>query len=370
MAKLNQSLTFKRGLTLKNRVIMAPMTTMMSFYDGVVTKDERDYYALRSGEVAAVITGAANVQEDGKCWEGELGVYHDRFIPGLSKLAGAIKQNGTKAILQIFHAGRMTNSTILRGTQPVSASAVPAERPDAETPRELTEDEVIGLIESYQQATERAIKAGFDGVEIHGANTYLIQQFFSPHSNRREDQWGGSREKRFKFINDLVDAITGAVDEAKVKDFIVGYRFSPEEFETPGIRLDDTFYLIDRLCHKPLDYLHISFNDYQRVSISEEYQAKPILDYLYEKIDGRIPFIGVGDIQTKQDAENVLENADLVSIGRALVIDPHWAKKVLNGREDLVRKNLSEYEREELMIESGVWGFLEQMAPERLIKES
>lgn len=368
MTKLNEPLTFKRGLRLKNRVIMAPMTTMMSFYDGVVTKDERDYYALRSGEVGAVITGAANVQEDGKCWEGELGVYHDRFIPGLSKLAGTIKQNGTKAILQIFHAGRMTNSTILRGKQPVSASAVPAERPDAERPRELTEAEIIALIGSYQQATERAIRAGFDGVEIHGANTYLIQQFFSPHSNRREDQWGGSREKRFKFINDLVDAVTDTVDNSNVNDFIVGYRFSPEEFETPGLRLDDTFYLIDQLCHKPLDYLHISFDDYQRVSISEEYQDKPILDYLYERIAGRIPFIGVGNIQTKQDADRVLENADLVSLGRALLIDPHWTQKVLNGREDLVRKDLSEYDREELLIENGVWQFLEKLAPERLIK--
>src|SRR5699024_2667149 len=136
--------------------------------------------------------------------------------------------------------------------------------PDAERPRELTEAEIIALIGSYQQATERAIRAGFDGVEIHGANTYLIQQFFSPHSNRREDQWGGSREKRFKFINDLVDAVTDTVDNSNVNDFIVGYRFSPEEFETPGLRLDDTFYLIDQLCHKPLDYLHISFDDYQR----------------------------------------------------------------------------------------------------------
>lgn len=369
MTKLNEALTFKRGLTIKNRIIMAPMTTMMSFYDGVVTKDERAYYALRSGEVGAVITGAANVQEDGKGWEGELGVHHDRFIPGLSKLATSIKQKGTKAILQIFHAGRMANSRVLRGVQPVSASTIPAERPNAETPRELTGDEVLGLIESYKQATERAIKAGFDGVEIHGANTYLIQQFFSPHSNRRTDRWGGSLEKRFKFINDVVDAVTGAVDQSDVKDFIVGYRFSPEEFETPGIRLSDTLYLVDQLANKPLDYLHISFNDYNRVSISEEYQDKPIVDYLYEKINGRVPFIGVGDIRTKTDAEHVLANADLIALGRALLIDPHWAAKVLNDREDLVRTELSEYEREELIIENGVWSFLEGMMPERLIKE-
>lgn len=369
MAQLNESLTFKRGLTIKNRVIMAPMTTMMSFQDGVVTRDECAYYGLRSGEVGAVITGAANVQENGKGWEGQLAVYHDRFIPGLSKLAASIKKNDTRAILQIFHAGRMTNSKILRGVQPVSASAVPAERPDAEIPRELSSEEITDLIESYKQATERAIKAGFDGVEIHGANTYLLQQFFSPHSNRRKDEWGGSREKRFKFINDLVGAVTEVVDRSERKNFIVGYRFSPEEFETPGIRLSDTLYLIDQLADKPLDYLHVSFNDYKRISISEAYQDKPIIHYLYEEINGRLPFIGVGDIRTKKDAEDVLEKADLVALGRTLLIDPHWTAKILADREDLVRKELSEYEREELMIENGVWAFLEGMMPERLIKK-
>ena len=99
---MNSKLTFKRGLELKNRIMMAPMTTKMSFYDGVVTSDEINYYALRSGEIGAVITGAANVQNDGKGWEGELSVASDAFIPGLSKLAAAIKKNGTKAILQIF----------------------------------------------------------------------------------------------------------------------------------------------------------------------------------------------------------------------------------------------------------------------------
>lgn len=369
MTKLKQPITFRRGLTFKNRIVMAPMTTCMSFFDGVITKDEREYYALHSGEVGAVITGAANIQEVGKTWEGQLGVYHDRFIPGLAKLAGAIKREGTKAILQIFHGGRMTNSKILRGEQPVSASAIPAERPDAETPRELSSTEVIDVINSYRQAIVRAIKAGFDGVEIHGANTYLIQQFFSPHSNRRTDEWGGTREKRFKFVSEVVDAVTQTVDESDVNEFIVGYRFSPEEFETPGIRLEDTLYLIDRLADKPLDYLHISFNDYQRVAISEAYQDKPIIDYLYKKIDGRIPFIGVGDIQTKQQAEEVLKTADLVALGKALLIDPHWTKKVFAEREDLVRTELSEYEREELMIENGVWAFLERMIPDRLIKK-
>lgn len=122
---------FKKGLVLKNRMIMAPMTTQMSFFDGIITNDELEYYHLRAGEVGAVITGAANIQANGKGWEGELGVFDDVHIHNLKKLAEAIHTNGTKAILQIFHAGRMTNSKILRGEHPVSASEIPSLRKDA-----------------------------------------------------------------------------------------------------------------------------------------------------------------------------------------------------------------------------------------------
>jgi 2,4-dienoyl-CoA reductase-like NADH-dependent reductase (Old Yellow Enzyme family) len=368
MTKLTEPLTFKHGVTLKNRIVMAPMTTKMSFYNGVVTTDELAYYALRSGEVGAVITAAANVQEDGKGWEGELGVYDDQFIPGLAKLAAAIKKNGTKAILQIFHAGRMTNDSVLRGTQPVSASAVAAERPDAQMPRELNHEEILQIIENFKKATQRAIKAGFDGVEIHGANTYLIQQFFSPHSNRRQDEWGGTLEKRFKFINDLVDGVTAVVEQSERKEFIVGYRFSPEEYENPGIRFADTLYLVDRLADKPLDYLHISLNDYQRVSVSEDYQEQTMLAYVAAKIAGRLPLIGVGNVHTKEDAENIVAIADAAAIGRSILADPHWTAKVLHDQSETIRENISVFDRDELIISDGVWGFLENMMPERLIK--
>lgn len=366
MVKLESTFTFKRGLELKNRIVIAPMTTKMSFYDGVVTKDELEYYALRSGEVGAFITAAANVHEGGKGWDGELGVYDDRFIPGLAKLAATIKKNHTKAILQIFHGGRMTDSKVLQGLQPVAPSAVAAERPDAQVPRELTEAEIYEILDGFNQATKRAIQAGFDGVEIHGANTYLIQQFFSPHSNRRTDAWGGTLEKRYKFINELVDGVTKVVDESGVKDFIVGYRFSPEEYENPGIRLEDTLYLVNQLAEKPLDYLHLSLNDYTRVSVSENYQEQPIINYVKDTINERLPLIGVGNVRSKKDVDTVLETADLVAVGRSVLIDPQWTQKILDGQEDLIRTNLSHYDREELKISNGVWGFLQGMMPERL----
>lgn len=369
MTKLTDEFTFSRGLTVKNRIVIPPMTTKMSYYDGVVTNDEIEYYRLHSGDVGMFITGAVNVQEDGKGWEGELGGYDDKFIPGLTKLASAIKTNGTKAIMQIFHGGRMTDSSVLRGVQPVSASAIAAERPGAEVPRALASEEVVALIKNFTETTKRAIAAGFDGVELHGANTYIIQQFFSPHSNRRDDEWGGSLEKRYHFIETLVDEVIRTVDESGVKNFIVGYRFSPEEYETPGIRMSDTMYLLDGLLTKKLDYLHLSLSDVTRVSRDAEYGDKPIIDYVNEKIAGRMPLIGVGNVVNGADAKKVLEQADFVAVGCGVLIDPNWTKKVLAGRDDLLRLTLSSYDKDLLQISNGVWGFLQDKMPDRLIEK-
>lgn len=361
-----QPLTFPNGATIKNRFLMAPMTNKMSFFDGVITENELNYYRIRSKEAGAIITAAANVSEGGKGWEGELGVYDDRHIPGLAQLASAIKTNGTKAILQIFHGGRMTNASVLRGVQPVSASAIKAERPTAEEPRALEENEIEQILEDFKDATIRAIKAGFDGVEIHGANTYLIQQFFSPHSNRREDKWGGSVEKRFTFIKELVEKVTDAVKSESKTPFIVGYRFSPEEYETPGIRFKDTLYLVDQLADMPIDYLHVSLGKFNQVSQSTDFQDKPMIAYLHDYINGRVPFISVGDVRNGTDAKEALTHSDAIALGRVILADPHIVNKILTGREDLIRYTVSSEEREELFLANGVWQFMQNMMADRL----
>lgn len=257
MSQFDQSITLPSGVQLKNRLMLSPMTTQLSFFNGVITEDEITYYKQRSKGLGAVITGAANVQDIGKGWPGELSIAHDEMIPRLSELAKAIQGDGAKAIVQIFHGGRMTSRATLSGEQPVSASAVAAERPDAETPRALSENEIKETIQAFGEATRRAIESGFDGIELHGANTYLIQQFFSPHSNRREDQWGGSLENRYRFIDELLTTVFSTVEKYAKKPFIVGYRFSPEEYETPGIRFEDTIWLLERLRETKLDYLHV-----------------------------------------------------------------------------------------------------------------
>lgn len=364
--KYAQPFTFKSGVNLKNRFIMAPMTTKMSFFDGVITEDEKRYYHMRSKEAGAVITAAANVSEGGKGWEGELGISDDKHLQGLASLASAIQINGTKAIVQLYHGGRMTSSSVLRGTQPVAPSAVKAERPTAEEPRALDEEELFEIIEDFKQGAIRAIKAGFDGIELHGANTYLLQQFFSPHSNRREDKWGGSLEKRMTFINLLVDEVIQTVKENADRPFIIGYRFSPEEYETPGIRFEDSLYFVDKLSDKPIDYLHVSLGNYKQMSKSEAYQDRPMLAYLNEKIDGRTAFISVGDVRNGEDALEALENSDLTALGRVILADPHWVGKVLKDKEETIRYTVAHEEREELALTNGVWQFMQNMMTDRL----
>ncbi|WP_313467818.1 NADH-dependent flavin oxidoreductase, partial [Carnobacterium sp.] len=255
-SKLFEPFTFSSGVTIDNRIIMAPMTTNSSFENGMVTTDEHNYYKRRAAGLGAVITSCAQVMENG--FAGSLSAASDNRVESLSKLAKTIQSTGAKAILQIFHVGRMGTSRTLRGEQPVSASAVPALRDFSETPRALSDEEVRELVTAYGEATRRAIQAGFDGVELHGANTYLIQQFFSPHSNRRDDFWGGTLEKRMNFPLAVVQAAKEAVKTYARKPFILGYRISPEEMEEPGITLDDTLQLVVKLKNQGLDYLHVS----------------------------------------------------------------------------------------------------------------
>ena len=345
MSQFDQSIILPSGVQLKNRLMLSPMTTQLSFFNGVITEDEITYYKQRSKGLGAVITGAANVQDIGKGWPGELSIAHDEMIPRLSELAKAIQGEGAKAIVQIFHGGRMTSRATLSGEQPVSASAVAAERPDAKTPRALSENEIKETIQAFGEATRRAIESGFDGIELHGAN-------------RREDQWGGSLENRYRFIDELLTTVFSTVEKYAKKPFIVGYRFSPEEYETPGIRFEDTIWLLERLRETKLDYLHVSLNAYDRRARSDKYSDQSILEAVHDTIQGKIPLIGVGGIRTRKDVEQVLKYAELAAIGQQMIVDPDWAEKLLENREDEFVTKPFEEAYKELYLPSPLYNFL------------
>ncbi|MCM3162525.1 NADH-dependent flavin oxidoreductase [Metabacillus litoralis] len=355
--------TLPNGIELKNRLIMAPMTNFSSHQDGTVTEEEVNYYARRSKGVSMVITACAYITPNGKGFHGEFGADKDEMIPSLEKLATRIKEQGAKAVLQIFHGGRMCPPELVPNGEIVSASDIPAENGGVSTeepdkkPRALTEAEVEDIIQAFGEATRRAIEAGFDGVEIHGANGYLIQQFFSPHSNRREDRFGGSLEKRMTFPLEVVDTVKKVVQEHAKEPFIVGYRFSPEEPETPGITMDETLALVDALSNKGLDYLHVSlFDFFSTPRRGVEDLTKTRISYLQETINDRVPLIGVGSIYSAEDARKAFETGvPLLALGRELIIDPDWVQKVSEGKEDEIVTEINKDKQEELVIPDPLW---------------
>ena len=358
MFKLNDK------VELKNNFILAPMTTWSGNTDLTVSDEEAEYYHERSKEVGMVVTGCTFFEKNGQGFDNEFFAGNDEFIPSLKKLADAIKTGGAKAVLQIFHAGRMGNAS---ENELVSASSIkgnynifgPIENmPD---PRTLTHEEILEFINGFYETVKRAIKAGFDGVEIHGANSYLIQQFFSPNSNRRDDMWGGSVEKRMRLPLEIIKATNKAKSEFANEDFIVGYRFSPEEREVPGISLDETLKFVDKLSDENIDYLSVSLSSYNVKSLSDENVV--VGEKLIEKINGRMPLIASGAIATKQNVEEAEKMGyKMLAVGHALVTDAKWLSKTMNGEvvesavdKENFRKQLIPTNMAQFLINSNGW---------------
>lgn len=360
---LFEPLLFNKGVKLKNRLIMAPMTNWSSNPDGTVSDEELEYYDHRTKGVSMVITACANVTPNGKGFSGEVAVDRDEMITSLSKLAKVIKDNGAKAVLQIYHGGRLCPPELVPNGDIVSASAVPAEFTSrgadlelAKTPRALENFEIEDIIRAFGEATHRAIRAGFDGVEIHGANRYLIHQFFSPHSNRRTDKWGGTLEKRMSFPLAVLDEVLKTVDLYAKRPFLVGYRFSPEERETPGFTMKDTLMLVDSLLDRQLDYLHVSLLNFWSKPRRGVNQSLSRIEWILKRVNNRVPVIGVGLIRTPDEALKAYKTSvSAVAMGRELIIEPDWVEKLANGRESEIQTTLTINDRERLVITKPLW---------------
>ncbi|MEN5015802.1 flavocytochrome c [Erwinia sp. Eh17-17] len=352
-------LTLPNGAVLKNRLLMAPMTTCTGFYDGTVTSELVEYYRDRAGSIGTVIVECCFIDPKGPAFPGAIAIDSDNKIPGLAKIAKAIKTEGSKAILQIYHGGRMVEPELIGGRTPVAPSAIAAPREGATTPQALTAEEVDVMITKFGDAVNRAIKAGFDGVEIHGANTYLIQQFYSPNSNQRDDKWGGSRDNRARFPLEVLEITHKMVERFADSSFIIGYRFSPEEIEVPGIRFDDTLYLLEKLAARGLDYVHFSVGQLLRSSIVDREDPTPLITkYRAARSEtlAKVPVIGVGGVVNKADAELALESGfDLVAVGKACIAYPDWADRII--KNDHLELFIDSTQREALNIPEPLWRF-------------
>lgn len=332
--QLFKPITLGNGVVLDNRFAMAPMLIFASNEDGTVGEDDYEYFKLRNDTGSLIITGAAAVSEEGLGMIHQLTVYDDEKVPGLAKLADIIKAKGNKAVLQLHNAGREALGAYQKYGKAFAPSKINFPFLDY-VPEELSHDQILSIIDDYGQATRRAIEAGFDGVEIHGANHYLLQQFFSAYSNTRNDDWGGSFEKRMSFPLAVLKKVKEVAFEKAGKDFIVGYRISPEEVhgENIGYTVDDSVKLIDKIIDGGADYLHVSSLDYKAMP-SAGGKGEPIAQTVYNCINGRVPMLLAGSILTPDDALNALRYTDIAALGRAVIIDPGFVSKLRSDRED------------------------------------
>jgi len=353
---LFNEITLPNGVVLNDRLGVAPMTTYSGNEDGTVSDEELTYYNRRAGLGSLYVTACIAVSENGIAFPNQFIGFDDSALPGLKQLAKEMKSKGSKAILQMQHGGRQSKPELIKANETVAPSAVPGEA-GKPTPRELTEAEIYAIIEDFGETTRRAIDAGFDGVEIHGANTYLLQQFVSSVTNQRQDQWGGTLVNRMRFPLAVMKKVQDTVAKYADEQFIVGYRLSPEENneKTTGYTIEETKILVEELIDRGIHYIHVSLFEFKKTPKGAE-QGDSIIRILADQIKGRVPFVAVGSVKTPEDALSVIaEGADIVVMGRQALIDPEWTEKIKQGKEQEINPVIKQNMVGTLDIPQNMW---------------
>ena len=317
MTDLFAPMSFIRGPAMKNRLMLAPLTNLQSHPDGSLSYDEHRWLTLRAqGGFGLTMTAAAHVQRIGQGFPGQVGIFSDSHVPGLARLAEDIRKAGSLGVVQLHHAG-MRSPAALIGEAPVCPSE------DAETgSRALTLDEVRRLRDDFVAAAVRADKAGFDGVEIHGAHGYVLCQFLSAEINRRTDDYGGSPENRARLILEILDGVRASCRA----DFNLGLRLSPERF---GLSLMEIRDLAGRiLSEAKIDYLDMSLWDSFKEPVEEAHRGRTLMSYFTDLPRGDVRLGVAGKIMSAADARAMLDaGADFVLLGRAAILHHDWPQK-------------------------------------------
>ena len=318
MPTLFDPLVLTHGRVLSNRFVLAPLTNCQSHDDGTLSDDEFRWLTMRArGGFAITMTCASHVQAAGRGFPGQLGNFSDAHLPGLSRLAAAIREADSLAVTQLHHAGARAPVKLI-GTQPVGPSD------DAATgTRALSLGEVEQLAEDFIVAAQRADRAGFDGAEIHGAHGYVLCEFLSGDANRRVDRYGGSLENRARLLFDIVAGIRSRCR----KDFILGVRLSPERF---GMKVDEIRDVAHRLMReRAVDYLNLSLWDIYKEPEEEALRGRSLLSYFAELPRGDVRIGAAGRVMGGEDAQACLAaGADFAIIGRAAVLHHDFPERV------------------------------------------
>lgn len=313
----------------KNRLAVAPMTTQQSHADGSLSQAEADWLKRLSADgYGMIISCAASISDTATAFYNQLSLAHDEFIPELKNLADTLKKNGSLNLIQLCHAGSRAIEK-LTGEKPHSASSYKLPMiPGFESPLELNQNQIRQITEDFANACARVEKAGFDGVELHGANGYLFTQFISTLTNLRADEYGGSLENRARFSREVVRACRAKVSE----NFILGFRLSFEgaDIET-GLDLDENIRIANWLAEDGIDYIHSSQMQYD--AKTSKYPEETLITYLRKHITPELPLIIPGSIASAEDAQKALNlGADIVAIGRAAIANKNLPEHFQHGK--------------------------------------
>ncbi len=321
-----------KGLTLRNRIVYPPMQTGRASFQGEVTERLINFYGRRCQSVGLPIVEHAYISPLGKIGPKQLGIYSDKLIPGFEKLAERLHSVEAPAVVQISHAGAIAIQKVI-GEKPVG----PSER---DKNRMLEKTELYELAEDYALAAERAVSAGFDGVELHGAHGYLLNQFFTPLLNKREDEFGGSLENRMRFPLMVVEKVRKRLSS----DLLLLYRLGSYDLSPRGNQIDAGVEFAKRLQAAGIDLLDVSGG--MCGSNPKQLDGK-VVGYFVSQAEAvkaavRVPVVGVGGITDAVYADGLVRDgkADLVAVGRAIWHDPEWAQKAIQTLRPENKKTL------------------------------
>jgi len=320
MTDLLQPLSFTRGPEMKNRFMLAPLTNTQSHDDGILSDEEFHWLTMRAkGGFGLTMTCAAHVQAVGQGFPGQLGVFSDNHLPGLTRLAAAIKAEESSSSIQLHHAG-MRSPKELIGEKP----HCPSDNEEFGA-RAMSTAEVEEMIEAFIVGAIRAEKAGFDGVELHGAHGYILCQFLSPGVNVRDDKYGGSLENRARPLFDIIDGIRARCRP----DFQLGVRLSPERFD---VKLDEIVSVAQRLMREDkIDYLDMSLWNAFKEPSDPAFKGKSLMSYFTELDRGNVRLGVAGKIAKPEDAELCLQQGcDFVLLGRAAILTHDFPNRYKN----------------------------------------
>lgn len=318
MKDLFQPLTFNCGTILKNRFMLAPLTNTQSHTDGKLSDDEYRWLIMRAqGGFGLTMTCAAHVQAIGQGFPGQLGIFSDDHLEGLSKLASGIKSENSLAVVQLHHAG-MRSPEDLIGQAPVC----PSDHTDTNSVG-LSSEGVKELIEDFICGAERAEKAGFDGVEIHGAHGYILAQFLSGTINQRQDEFGGCIENRMRPITAIIDGIRARCRP----DFLLGLRLSPERFD---VHLPDIVEVAKNvLSAGKIDFLDMSLWDSFKEPEDQAFKGRTLLSYFTELKRGNVALGIAGKLRNPEEVNQAMAaDIDFVMLGRAAILHHDFPRQM------------------------------------------